>query len=366
MRLWIPGPTQVRPELLAECARPMIGHRSSEMTRLIDRLDPHLRLAFGLDERSQAQVGVHSCSATGLMEAALAGCGPRVLALSSGAFGQRFFEIAGSMGKQAELLEAPWGEAVAARALESALAERGPFDAVSVVASETSTGVRAPLDDYARVLRGHPSALFLVDVVSWIAGEAVDFDARALDFAFAGTQKALALPPGISVLCASRRYLEAARSRERRGFYLDPVRILEGHAQRKSPATPCLPLYYALARQLEDISAGLLEGGLEGREAWTARFQRHARMRSQVESWAEGHGLEYLPSAPLRSPTISCIRAGKLEVPAFLAELKRRGHQIGNGYERLKDRTFRIGQMGDHTESDLAELLRAADEVLAR
>ncbi len=365
MRLWIPGPTQVRAELAAECARPMIGHRSSDMTRLIERLDPHLRLAFGLSSHSDAQVGVHSCSATGLMEAALLGCGPRVLSLASGAFGRRFHEIAQLCGKEAEVLEAPWGEVVPAQALERALEERAPFDALTVVASETSTGVRAPLDDYARALRSHPGTLLLVDVVSWIAGEAVDFDARGLDFCFAGTQKALALPPGISVLCASRGYLEQARAQTRRGFYLDPLRILEGHVQRKTPATPCIPLYYALARQLEDISAGLLEGGGTGAEAWQARFQRHARMRARVESWAAQHELEYLPAPPLRSPTVSCIRAGRIEVPAFLSELKRRGHQVGNGYQQLKDRTFRIGHMGDHTEADLAELLSAADEVLS-
>ena len=63
MRLWIPGPTHVRPELLAECARPMIGHRSKAMQELIARLDPHLRLAFGLAQGSDAVVGAHLAAA---------------------------------------------------------------------------------------------------------------------------------------------------------------------------------------------------------------------------------------------------------------------------------------------------------------
>ena len=71
--LWIPGPTEVRPEVLAECARPAIGHRSAAMVELIERLDPHLIHAFGLSEGSTAHLGVHSTSASGMMEGALLG-----------------------------------------------------------------------------------------------------------------------------------------------------------------------------------------------------------------------------------------------------------------------------------------------------
>ena len=365
MRLWIPGPTQVRPELLAECARPMIGHRSGDMTRLIERLDPHLRLAFGLPQDSASQVGVHTASGTGFMEASLLGCGPRTLHLVTGAFGQRWFEIATLLDKQARALEAPWGQVVPPAELERVLREEGPFDAVTVISSETSTGTLAPLAECAAVLRKFPQTLLLVDLVSYIAAAPVDFDTLGLDFAFAGTQKAFALPPGISVACASQRFLEVARRQPRRGFYLDPVAILEGHAARKTPSTPCIPLYYALARQLEDISAGLLEGGHgDPAGAWRARFERHARMRATSEAWAARQGLEFLPAPGQRSPSVACIQAGAHSVVDLIAALKTRGHQISNGYGALKDKTFRIGHMGDHLEADLAELLAAADEVL--
>ena len=111
MRLWIPGPTEVRPELLAELAHPMIGHRAPEMGALIERLDPHLHHAFGLDEGTTSTVAVHTTSATGMMEAALRGVGPRVLCLICGAFGRRWFKIAQALGKDAHSLEVPMGEA---------------------------------------------------------------------------------------------------------------------------------------------------------------------------------------------------------------------------------------------------------------
>jgi aspartate aminotransferase-like enzyme len=369
MKLWIPGPTQVRREILAECARPMIGHRGSAMTALIDRLDPGLRLAFGLAEKSTAHVAVHTCSATGIMEASLKGVGPRVLCAVNGAFSKRWFEIAGLLGKDAVSIEAALGCAVAPAEIERAIVERGPFDAFTLVSNETSTGVRTPLAPVAKVLEAHPRTMFLVDLVSYIAGAPVDFDRNRIDLGFAGVQKAFALPPGITVLCASQRYLDAARTQKNRGFYLDPVKIVEGHEKRATPCTPAIGLYYALARQLEDISNGLVlpprEQAKKGETAWNARFDVHVRMQQATEAWAGSSSLAMLPAPELASPTISCVKSGDLDVAKLIAGLKERGHEIGNGYGDLKGKSFRIGHMGDHTEAGLREMLEAADEVVA-
>src|SRR5688572_10747224 len=97
--LWIPGPTEVRPEILAECARPMIGHRSKAMTSLYERIDPHLKLAFGLTDGSSAQIAVHTCAGTGLMESSLLGVGQRVLCVVNRAFSKRYHDIAVALGK---------------------------------------------------------------------------------------------------------------------------------------------------------------------------------------------------------------------------------------------------------------------------
>jgi aspartate aminotransferase-like enzyme len=368
MRLWIPGPTQVREALLQECARPMIGHRSEAMAELHERIDPQLRLAFGLEERSESRVAVHTCSATGMMEGCLHGAGTRVLCVVNGSFSKRWHDIALLLGLDAVALTKPFGEAASPDEIARALAEQGPFDALTLISNETSTGVRTPLAPVARVLREHPRTLFLVDVVSYLAGAPVDFDANGIDFAFAGSQKALALPPGITVFCASARYLERARAAKRPSFYLDPVRLVDGHTARKTPATPCIPLYFALARQLEDIGEGRTlpagERSLRGAAAWKARFEKHERMKRRTEAWAARHGLDYVPAPELRSPTVACIRRGAFEVKALLAELKKHGHTISNGYGDLKDASFRIGHMGDHTEEDLADLLARADEAV--
>jgi aspartate aminotransferase-like enzyme len=367
-RLWIPGPTWVRPELLQELARAQIGHRGAAMSELIARLDPGLALAFGIDPASASQVAVHTASATALMEGSLLGVGPRVLCVSVGAFGERWAEIARIVGKDVHALALPWGSGLEPGTLAAALDQHGPFDAVTLVSNETSTGAVAALPEIGRVLERFPDTRLLVDVVSYVAGAPIDFDANRIDLAFAGVQKAFALPAGITVLCASERYLAGARALARPSFYLDPVRIVDGHARRRTPATPSIAHYFALARQLDDIGAGATlpesERPVEGAAAWRARFAKHERMRERTLAWAAAHGIEPLPERRFASPTVSCLKADGLDVPRLIAAAKARGHEIGNGYGKLKNETFRIGHMGDHGEDDLEALLAALDEAL--
>ena len=366
--LWIPGPTEVRPEIFEELQRPMIGHRSAAMVNLIERIDPGLALAFGLEPDSTSTVAVGNHSATAMMEGSLLGAGDRVLSVVCGAFSKRWRDIAQTLGKRVTTLEIDWGQAVTGDELATALSEQGPFDAVTLVLNETSTGVLTPLAPVAKALEGHEDTLLLVDVVSAIAGAPIDFDANRIDFALAGVQKALALPPGICVMCASKRYLAVARARERKAWYLDPVRTIDGHVARKTPTTPCIPLYAALARQLEDISSGttlpVADQGETGAPAWTARFAKHERMKARTHAWAASHSLSSFPEFAVASPTVSCLRAGSLDVAALIAGLAARGEKIGGGYGPLKNETFRIGHMGDHTEEGLERLLAAADQVI--
>ena len=339
------------------------------MVELIERLDPHLPHAFGLVSGSTSVPAVHSTSATGMMEASLLGCGPRVLCLVNGAFSQRWSVIAKAMGRDVHILEAEWGEIVPPETLDLKLRASGPFDAVTYVMSETSTGTLTPPEKIADVMADHPGTLLLTDCVSAIAGRPIDFDENRIDFAFAGVQKAFALPPGVAVVCASQRYLEQAKQVNNRGFYLDPLRFIDGHVDRKTPITPAIPHYYALAQQLEDISAGrtLPEGEqqLKGAAAWAGRFAKHSRMQERTIEWAESHGLELLPKREHASPCVSCIRAGSVDVPALIDGLAQRGYTLGNGYGKLKNNTFRVGHMGDHTEAGLENLLSAMDTCLA-
>ena len=369
--LWIPGPTEVRPELLAECARPMIGHRFPEMTELLERIDPGLRLAFGLAEGSTSHVAVHSCTASGLMESALRGVTGRVLSLINGSFSKRFADIAESLGLEVVRVQRGMGESFQTEDVAAALEQHGPFDVVTVCASETSTGTATAPSRVAVALESHPETMLFVDCVTWLAGAPIDLDANRIDAAIAGTQKALALPPGLGLMAVSERFLERARVAPRRGWFLDPVKLVETHAAHKPPMTPTISLHYALARQLEEISSGDLEASLSpiphpgaGASAWAARFARHERMRDRTIAWAGEHGLRHTCDLADVSPTVSSIDAGGRDVPAFLAHMRESGFRMGGGYGDLKKTAFRIGHMGDHTEAELELLLQAAAQGL--
>ncbi|QDU85192.1 Soluble hydrogenase 42 kDa subunit [Planctomycetes bacterium Pla163] len=366
--LWIPGPVQVRDEILDAQALPMIGHRAPEMAELIERIDPHLPHLFGFDPANGARAGVASGSASSLMEAALHGCGQRVLSVVGGAFAKRWYEIARTLGKHTHALEVVWGHAPDTETVLATIDREGPFDAVTVVANETSTGVVTPLGPLAAALRENsPETHLLADCVTLAAGQPVDLDALGIDFALTGSQKALALPPGLALCAASARYQERARGLERRSWYLDPLRVLDGQEQRKTPTTPAISLYQALALQLEQISVGLLEGGASTpAEGWSKRFARHLRLRDRTIAWAAEHDLCPFPArAEWNSATVSCIAASNLDVAAFAKHLDESGFKISNGYGDLKGKTFRIGHMGDHTDAGLEDLLAAASTAIA-
>ncbi len=357
-RFFLPGPTEVRPEILRAQERPMIGHRGAATEALLGALDAPMKAIF----RTTRPVIIAATSATGLMEAAIRnGVRRKVLCLVNGDFSGRFAKIAEACGKEVVRAEVPLGQAFEADQVASLLESSGA-DAVTAVHSETSTGVLSPVGEIAAVVRARGDVMFLVDAVTSLAGSPVETDAWGLDFVLTGSQKALALPPGLAFAVASERMLERAKSLPARGIYLDLVPYDEQIRKRQTPYTPALSLIYALDAQARRIQE---EGGIE------ARWQRHAAMRERTERWIAGEGgtlgLSYLPKEGRRSWTVSCLKlpeGGKLTGGAVAKKLEAKGFTIGAGYGKLKDGTIRIGHMGDHTVAEVEVLLKALEEVL--
>lgn len=354
-RFFIPGPTEVRPEILAEQTRPMIGHRGTEMKELMAELQPMLQTVF----RTERPVYVSTSSATGLMEAAArGGAERRVLSLVNGAFSERFAEIAEAVGLEVARLTVPWGAAHDPVAVAEALSG-GDYDAVTVVHSETSTGVLNPVRRIAEAVH-EAGALLLVDAVSSLGGSQVEPDAWGLDFTLTGSQKALALPPGISFGVAQENVLERARKGLHRSYYLDIAELDTAVRKHQTPGTPPISLLYALRKQLCDILA-------EGMEA---RWSRHRSMAETTWRWVEGmrqRGLDLDVVAPdgYRAEAVTCIRMpGDRGATTLVKGLKARGFVIAAGYGDEKDRMFRIGHMGDHTVEHVEVLLHAIEDTL--
>lgn len=358
-RFFLPGPTEVRPEVLQAMVRPVIGHRGTEMVELMGRILPRLSTIF----RTTRPVWVSTSSATGLMEAAVRNVvRRRVLSLVNGAFSDRFHRIATACAKEADRLDVEWGKAHEAEAVARAVKGK-EYEAVTVVHSETSTGALNPIAEIAEAVRSaSPETMLLVDAVSSLAGAPVETEAWGLDVVLTGAQKALALPPGLAFAAASERALAKASDIPDRGVYFDFLAFEESAAERQTANTPAVSLLYALDAQLDRIE----------REGIEARWARHRAMAGRTAEWVAGAadriGLDLRILAPegRRSPTVTCIvLPDGLRGPDVDRRMKERGYTIATGYGKLKGTAIRIGHMGDHTIDELDALLGVLDEVLA-
>jgi aspartate aminotransferase-like enzyme len=353
---FLPGPTEVRQEILAAMMQPMIAHRGSAFEQLFERLQRGLRPLF----MTQRPVYINSSSATGMMESAIR-CAPagRILSLVNGAFSERFAHIASMCARDVDRYEVAWGQIHTIPQLDERLSMR-KYSAITVVHSETSTGALNDVRAISDCAHRH-NAVCLVDSVSGFAGAELRFDEWKLDYALTGSQKALALPPGLSFAVASPSFVDQANAAPARGVYFDLVE-LDAYARRnQTPSTPAVSLLYALELQLKSIAA-------EGIEA---RWARHKAMAVRTQEWltriSDETGKRVVNIAPLgsQSPTVSTIRLpSDLPAEAFTAGVAKKGIVVGSGYGKLKTSTFRIGHMGDHTLETLERCLSACSSVL--
>jgi aspartate aminotransferase-like enzyme len=353
---FLPGPTEVRREILETMLQPMIGHRVVEMEDLMARIQPRLRAVF----KTERPVYVAASSATGFMEGAVRnGARRRVLSLVNGAFSERFFQIARSTGIEADPLEVQWGKPHTPEMLENALA-RGIYDAVTVVHSETSTGVLNPIRELAEVTQRAGDVVLLVDSVSGLAGADFRTDEWGVDLVLTGSQKCLALPPGLAFCATQRHVLERAQSKNDRGVYFDFLEFERNILKNQTPNTPAVSMLYALDAQLQSIEAEGLQN----------RFDRHDEMAARVYAWVQemreekGVDLEVLAPEGYRSPGVTCIKVPEgWTGPRVAAGTAERGFTIATGYGAMREATFRIGHMGDHTLPRLELLLDVLTDV---
>jgi len=349
-RLFIPGPTEVRPENLAALARPQIGHRSEDFKILYRSVTGKLRRLLGTD----GKVFLFTCSSTGVWEAAIRNCvARRVLCCMQGAFSDRWITVAQTNGKEADELRVDWGRAIRPEAIDRALAT-GKYDAITVVHNETSTGVMNRLDEIAAVVGRYPEVTFLVDAVSSMAGTRIDVDRLGIDVCLAGLQKAFALPAGLTVGSVSPKALDKARTIAHRGYYFDFLEMLKYDEREQTPATPAIPQIHALDAQLDDVIA----------EGPDARFERHAMLARVVQSWARRH-FSVFAEEGFESPTLTCVANTRgISVGDLNRRLAEQHAAISNGYGSLKEKTFRIAHMGDTQEWEIRGLLASIDHIL--
>lgn len=350
-KLFIPGPTHVREEILQAQTAPMIGHRAKEYSDLQEVVTGKLQKLLYTNQR----VYLFASSATGVMEGSIRQASKkRILNTVCGSFSKRWWEITVANGTPCDKLQVASGQAVTVDLVDEALS-KGDYDAITLTMNETATGIMNPVKEISEMIhQKYPDVLILVDAVSCMAGVKIEFDAWGLDVCFAGVQKCFALPPGLTVCAVSDRARKRALEIPSHGYYFAWDAMDSKYDKFQTPATPAISLIYALDKQLDCI----FEEGLEN------RFARHLEMAEYIRNWARKYFAVYGDQRYLSQTVTNVENTRSINIGDFNKELGKRGAQISNGYGDLKDKCFRIGHMGDLTMADMKWLTEQMNDIL--
>jgi aspartate aminotransferase-like enzyme len=353
-KLFIPGPIDVREDVLQKMATPQIGHRSKDASALQRSVSEKLNKVF----QTENQIILSTSSGSGLMEGAIRSCTrKRAAVFSVGAFGDRWFKMAKTNGVPADKISSVPGQPTTVEMVDETLAT-GKYDVMTVTQNETSAGIMNPVAEIGALLKKkYPEVLLLVDTVSSMGGTNIEVDNWGIDVCITSTQKCLGLPAGMSICSVSERAIAAARQVENRGLYFDLVELYDV-IQKKDhqyPSTPSLSHMFAMDYQLDKI----LAEGIEN------RFARHIEMAECVRTWAKKNFALFVEDEKYLSNTLTTVKNTRgIDVSDLNKKLGERGFVISNGYGDLKDKTFRISHMGDYTVDEVKELLKNIDEIL--
>jgi aspartate aminotransferase-like enzyme len=351
-KLFIPGPVEVTEDVLKILSTPMIGHRTPEYSELQESATKKLQQLM----YTQNPIILSASSGTGLMEMAVrCTTTKRAIIFSMGVFGNRWFQIAQGNGVPADKHEVEWGQPITAEIVEQYLST-GKYDVATVTHNETTTGVMNNLSELAPVFKKYQDVVWCTDTVSSLAGVKIEVDKLGIDVCVSSSQKALGLPPGLSLASVSEKARKKAAQVQTRGYYFDMLLLLKYIEERKFqyPSTPVIPHLFALDYQMDKI----LKEGLEN------RFSRHEKLAVLVQNWARKHFKLYA-NEQYASKTVTCIENTKgISVKDLNAELGKRGYMISNGYGTLKEKTFRIAHMADTKETEIQDLLSEIDDIL--
>lgn len=238
-KLFIPGPVDVKEDVLLKMATTQIGHRTKEATVLQQSIEDKLKKVFYTNNT----IILSTSSGSGLMEAAIRSCTrKRAAVFSVGSFGDRWFKMAMANGVPADKFSSELGFPTTVEMVDQALAS-GKYDVITITQNETSTGIMNPVGEIGALLKSkYPEILLLVDTVSSMGGTKIETDAWGIDVNITSTQKCLGIPPGMSICSVSDRAIEAARQVENRGLYFDLVELYDYVQKSISTLQPLLLL----------------------------------------------------------------------------------------------------------------------------
>jgi aspartate aminotransferase-like enzyme len=345
--LRIPGPTALPPSVRAAGGRQMINHRGPEFAAMLARIIDGMKPFFG----TTSDVAMLTTAGSGGLEAAVVNTlspADKVLAVSIGAFGDRFAKIARIYGADVTKLDAEWGYAAAADEVRERLRSVPGTKAVLLTHNETSTGVMNPIQELAAAIREEaPETLILVDSVSGLGAVPFEMDAWGVDVVVTGSQKAWMAAPGLSMVAASARAWSAMEQATMPRFYLDLRAHRDAAAGGETPFTPAIAVVFQVDEGLRIMAA----------EGADAIFARHEACAAATRAGLAALGFKLFADERHYSRTVTAATVpDDLDWKAFNAEVKRRGVVLAGGQGKLTGKIFRLGHLGSVT---LEEILGA-------
>ena len=355
-RLFTPGPTPLHPTVQEALAKPILHHRTDEFRRVFREAADDLKLFL----KTSGDVLLMACSGTGAMEAALVNVlspGDSMLALVAGSFGERWAALGRTYGMNVRVLEAALGEAVAPERVAEALARDGNTRAVFVQLSESSTGAAHDVKSLAAITRQR-DVLLVVDAISGAGAMALETEAWGVDLVVVGSQKALALPPGLAFLAVSERAWRRIDASTTPRFYFDLRRERKAQAEGEAAFTPAISHIVALKAALDAVQA---MGGVD------ALVANAGTLAAMTRAAAAALGVPLVAPRDHGDALTALYPPPGIEAPAIVKGLKAEfAATVAGGQGPLKGRIFRVAHLGYYDAIDLLGVLGALEVTLRR
>jgi len=350
----LPGPTNVPSRVMRAMAKPVINHRGPEFRELYKRMLENLRFVFETKE----DVFVLTASGTGGVECAIRNIlsnGDKVAVPVNGVFSERLRKAVTAFGGIGIEIPIEWGKAVTPQQVEELFRREPNIRAFAVVYNETSTGATTRnLKEIGKICHEH-DALFIVDAISILGGDALPVDEWGVDICIAGSQKCLMTPPGLVLLSVNDRAWKVAE-RARRSYYFDLLEYRQFLKNYETPYTPAVTLFYALEEALQMIK----EEGLQ------TRYNRHKVCARALYAGLEALGFRIFPSAEFRSQTVVAANyTPNIDDKKFRDLLREQYHVVvAGGMGKLKGTMFRVGVMGTVSRFEILTTVGAIESTL--
>lgn len=357
MILLNPGPVNVSERVRQALLKPDICHRESEFTDLVEGIQDKLVRAF-VPSGEYLPILITG-SGTAAVEAAITSClppGRRILVIKNGVYSQRIASIAAAHKMQNMDIPGEWDQRFDTETVPVALRQNKAIEVVAVVHHETATGLINPVKEIGAIVK-KAGRVLLVDGVSSLAGEELDFVSANVGLIAGSSGKCIQGFPGVGFVLVRRDIMEQMVTYEQRSVYFHLPTYYKHLEEGSIPFTPAVQLYYAFDEALNE----LLEEGV------TTRITRYRKMARLIRNRMRAIRMKFFLREPLWSSTLTAFNLPDGVYYDHLHDLLReRGYVIYAGQAQLADTLFRVANMGALTEANITGFLDAFEEVLPK